>query len=85
MVVATQPKLIIADEPTTALDPSLQSAVLALFEEIRRELGISFIFISHNISVVAKLCDYIYVMYAGRVVEKATKEAIFTNPKHPYT
>lgn len=85
MVVAMSPDLIIADEPTTALDPTVQASVLALFEEIRTTYGISIIFISHNISVIAKFCDYIYVMYAGRVVEKGTKIDIFTNPAHPYT
>lgn len=85
MIVAAQPDLIVADEPTTALDPSVQTAVLALFEQIRTKFRISIIFISHNISVVAKFCDYIYVMYAGRVVEKGPKKLIFTNPQHPYT
>lgn len=85
MVVAARPDLIIADEPTTALDPTVQASVLALFEEIRQNYGISIIFISHNISVIAKFCDYIYVMYAGRVVEKGTKIDVFTNPLHPYT
>jgi oligopeptide transport system ATP-binding protein len=84
MMVACNPKVIIADEPTTALDTTVQAAVLELFQEIKKE-GISIIFISHNIAVVAKLCDYIYVMYAGRVVEKADKKELFTNPKHPYT
>ncbi|MBN4089192.1 ABC transporter ATP-binding protein [Mycoplasma enhydrae] len=85
MVVALKPDLIIADEPTTALDPTVQASVLALFENIRQEMGISIILISHNISVIAKFCDYIYVMYAGRIVEKGTKQEIFTNPAHPYT
>ncbi|WP_022935305.1 ABC transporter ATP-binding protein [Mesomycoplasma moatsii] len=85
MVVAARPDLIIADEPTTALDPTVQASVLALFEEIRTNYNISIIFISHNISVIAKFCDYIYVMYAGKVVERGTKIDIFTNPLHPYT
>ncbi|QGZ97601.1 oligopeptide ABC transporter, ATP-binding protein OppD [Mycoplasma sp. NEAQ87857] len=85
MVVALKPSLIIGDEPTTALDPTVQASVLALFEQIRKELNISIILISHNISVVAKFCDYIYVMYAGKIVEKGTKEEIFTVPAHPYT
>lgn len=85
MVVASCPDLIIADEPTTALDPTVQASVLALFEEIKIDYNISIIFISHNISVIAKFCDYIYVMYAGKVVEKGTKIDIFTNPAHPYT
>ncbi|WP_044285966.1 ABC transporter ATP-binding protein [Mesomycoplasma ovipneumoniae] len=85
MVVAAQPSIIIADEPTTALDPTVQSSVLALLDKIRHQYKVSIIFISHNISIVAKFCDYIYVMYAGRVVEKGTRQDIFTNPKHPYT
>lgn len=85
MVVALKPKLIIADEPTTALDPTVQASVLALFEQIRQEYNISIILISHNISVVAKFCDYIYVMYAGKIVERGTRKDIFTEPAHPYT
>ncbi len=85
MVVALKPDLIIADEPTTALDPTVQASVLALFEEIRQKMGISIILISHNISVIAKFCDYIYVMYAGRIVERGLKKEIFTEPAHPYT
>ncbi|QBF34737.1 ABC transporter ATP-binding protein [Mycoplasmopsis phocirhinis] len=85
MVVALKPKLIIADEPTTALDPTVQASVLALFERIRQTMNISIILISHNISVVAKFCDYIYVMYAGKIVERGTRKDIFTDPRHPYT
>ncbi|UWD34381.1 ABC transporter ATP-binding protein [Mesomycoplasma molare] len=85
MVVAAQPELIIADEPTTALDPTVQASVLALFNEIREKYKISLIFISHNISVIAKFCDYIYVLYAGKVVERGTRKDIFTDPRHPYT
>ncbi|UVD82013.1 ABC transporter ATP-binding protein [Mycoplasma iguanae] len=85
MVVAMNPELIVADEPTTALDPTVQASVLSLLDDIRNKYKISIIFISHNISVIAKFCDYLYVMYAGRVVEKGTKKDIFTNPKHPYT
>ncbi|UUM20304.1 ABC transporter ATP-binding protein [Mycoplasma sp. 2045] len=85
MVVALKPSLIIADEPTTALDPTVQASVLSLFENIRQEFNITIILISHNISVVAKFCDYIYVMYAGKIVEKGTKKDVFTEPKHPYT
>lgn len=85
MVVALKPKLIIADEPTTALDPTVQASVLALFEQIRQEYNISIILISHNISVVAKFCDYIYIMYAGKIIERGTRKDIFTQPAHPYT
>lgn len=85
MIVAAKPELIIADEPTTALDPTVQASVLSLFEDIRKKFHISIIFISHNISVIAKFCDYIYVMYAGKIVEAGTKKDIFTRPAHPYT
>lgn len=85
MVVALNPKLIIADEPTTALDPTVQASVLALLDLIRNKYKIAIIFISHNISVVAKFCDYLYVMYAGKVVERGTRKDIFTNALHPYT
>jgi len=83
--VMCQPDLIIADEPTTALDTVVQASVLDLFLEIKEEYKVSVIFISHDIGVIAKLCDYIYVMYAGKVVEKGTKRDIFTDPRHPYT
>ncbi len=85
MIVAAQPDLIIADEPTTALDATVQASVLQLLEKIRTDFKVSIIFISHNIAVVAKFCDFVYVMYAGKIVEKGLKEEIFTKPKHPYT
>ena len=85
MSILAEAKVIIADEPTTALDPIVQASVLELLNEIAKEYKLSIIFISHNIAVVAKLCDYVYVMYAGRVLEKGTKKEIFTKPKHPYT
>ena len=78
-------KIIIADEPTTALDPTVQASVLQLLQEVNKEFGVAIIFISHNIAVVSKLCDYIYVMYAGKVLEKAPRKELFFNPKHPYT
>ncbi len=85
MIVAAKPDLIIADEPTTALDATVQASVLELLETIRTKFKVSIIFISHNIAVVSKFCDFIYVMYAGKIVEKGLKEEIFTNPQHPYT
>jgi len=85
IAVASKPKLIIADEPTTALDPTVQAAVLELFNTVRKKYNTAVLFISHNIAVVAKLCDYIYVMYAGKIIEKGTREEIFANPQHPYT
>lgn len=83
--VMSRPSLIIADEPTTALDTVVQAAVLNLFTTIKKKFGVSIAFISHDISVIAKLCDYIYVMYAGKVVECGLKKEIFTDPQHPYT
>ncbi|MGL4952095.1 MAG: ABC transporter ATP-binding protein [Mycoplasma sp.] len=80
-----EPDIIIADEPTTALDVTIQAKVIDLIKKLRDELGISIIFISHNIALVANLCDYVYIMYAGKIVEKGTTTDIFTNPKHPYT
>ena len=85
MMIVCKPSLIIADEPTTALDPTIQSSVLSLFQEIVRTMKISILFISHDISVIAALCNYLYVFYAGAIVEKGTKKEMFTNPKHPYT
>jgi oligopeptide transport system ATP-binding protein len=84
MMVACSPDIIIADEPTTALDNTVQAAVLELFLQLR-DLGIAIIFISHNIAVVAKICDRVYVMYAGKIVEQGLKDEVFLNPKHPYT
>ncbi|BAC44667.1 ABC transporter ATP-binding protein [Malacoplasma penetrans] len=85
IAVATQPDVIIADEPTTALDVTIQAKVLSLIKKLREIYGITVIFISHNIALVANFCDYIYVMYAGKIVEQGLTEEIFTNPLHPYT
>lgn len=85
MAVACGSEVIIADEPTTALDPTVQASVLELFQNIVKEYGTSIIFVSHDIAVIATLCDYINVFYAGRIVERGTKKDIFTDPRHPYT
>lgn len=85
IAVATRPDVIIADEPTTALDVTIQAKVLSLIKKLREIYGITVIFISHNIALVANFCDYIYVMYAGKIVEQGLTEEIFTNPLHPYT
>ncbi|MGL4947967.1 MAG: ABC transporter ATP-binding protein [Mycoplasma sp.] len=84
ITIIGEPDVIIADEPTTALDVTIQAKVISLIKKLRDELGISIIFISHNIALVANLCDYVYIMYAGKIVEKGTTEDIFTNPRHPY-
>jgi dipeptide transport system ATP-binding protein len=79
------PKLLIADEPTTALDVTIQAQILELFEEIQRKTEISIILITHDLGVVAKIADRIAVMYAGKIVEIGDKREIFYNPEHPYT
>ncbi|MET0753585.1 MAG: ABC transporter ATP-binding protein [Pyrinomonadaceae bacterium] len=85
MAVACQPKLLIADEPTTALDVTIQAQILNLLREFKDELGMSIIIITHDLGVVAQLADHVAVMYAGRIVENAPVEAIFNSPQHPYT
>ncbi len=80
-----EPQLIIADEPTTALDVTVQAKVIDLIKKVCKEFNVAIIFISHNIGLVANLCDYIYVMYAGKIVEQAKTYEIFSNPRHPYT
>lgn len=85
MAVATKPDLIIADEPTTALDVTIQAKVLDLIKKLRDQFNVSIIFISHNIALVANFCDFIYVVYAGKIIERGTRKDIFTAPAHPYT
>jgi oligopeptide/dipeptide ABC transporter ATP-binding protein len=85
MAIACGPKLLIADEPTTALDVTVQAQIMALLDRIRRELGIAVLFISHNLDLVAEICDRTFVMYAGSVVENGQVETLFAAPKHPYT
>ena len=83
--LALEPKLLIADEPTTALDVSVQAGILELIKNIRKNQGSSIIFITHDLAIVAELCDRVAVMYAGSIIETGTVAEIFTNPKHPYT
>ena len=85
IAVACGPKLLIADEATTALDATIQARYLALLRGLRRELGLALLFITHDFGVVARMCDNVVVMYAGRVVERAPTRAIFNSPAHPYT
>jgi peptide/nickel transport system ATP-binding protein/oligopeptide transport system ATP-binding protein len=85
MALACEPRLLIADEPTTALDVTIQAQILELLRELRQRLGMSIILITHDLGVVAEMCDDVAVMYAGRVVERGPVEAIFGNPQHPYT
>ena len=79
------PKLIIADEPTTALDVTIQSQILKLLKKVQKDCGASVVLITHDLGVVAEMADYVVVMYAGKIVEKGTVYEIFDNPMHPYT
>ena len=85
MALANRPEVVIADEPTTALDVTTQKRVLALLDELRREVGAALLFISHDFGVVADLCDHIQVMYAGQIVEQGPAGDVFAAPAHPYT
>ena len=85
MALIARPELLIADEPTTALDVTVQAQILDLIRRLQRELGMAVIFITHDLGVVAGLCDRVQVMYAGRIVESATTTALFARPQHPYT
>jgi oligopeptide/dipeptide ABC transporter ATP-binding protein len=83
--LAVEPELIIADEPVSALDVSVQAQVLNLIQQLQRELGLTMVFISHDLTVVEYLCDQIVVMYLGRVMEKGPSRSVYAGPRHPYT
>ncbi|MQA95662.1 MAG: ATP-binding cassette domain-containing protein [Streptosporangiales bacterium] len=85
IALVCKPRLLIADEPTTALDVTIQAQLLDLLAELRRELGMSMLFVTHDLGVVAEICDRVVVMYAGQVVEQAPARAVFHEPAHPYT
>ena len=85
MALITKPELLIADEPTTALDVTVQAQILELIKQMQQELGMAVIFITHDLGVVSGLCDRVQVMYAGRIVETADTRTLFYAPKHPYT
>lgn len=85
MSLACDPQLIIADEPTTALDVTIQAQILDLLRDLKDKINASIMLITHDLGVVAEMCDYVVVMYAGRVVEQGTVKDIFHEPKHPYT
>ena len=85
MVLACEPKLLIADEPTTALDVTIQAQIIELMIELKNKLGMAIIMITHDLGVVANICDRIAVMYAGKIIESGLTDDIFYNPKHEYT
>ena len=85
MALACNPRIIIADEPTTALDVTIQAQVLDLLRNLKDKINSSIMFITHDLGVIAEMADYVVVMYAGRVIEKGTAEEIFAHPAHPYT
>ncbi|WP_425058964.1 Oligopeptide transport ATP-binding protein OppD [Sporomusa carbonis] len=85
MALACHPRLLIADEPTTALDVTIQAQILDLMRHLRRDTGASIILITHDLGVVAEMCERVLVMYAGQIVEEADVVSLFTQPKHPYT
>ena len=85
IAISSMPKVIIADEPTTALDATIQLQYLRLLKEIQAETGLAIIFITHDFGIVARMCDRVAVMYAGRIVESADVRTLFNHPAHPYT
>jgi peptide/nickel transport system ATP-binding protein len=85
MGILERPELLIADEPTTALDVTLEAQIVQLLRDLRREFNTSILFISHNLGLIAELCDFVVVLYAGEVVEQGTVRDIFHRPQHPYT
>ena len=85
MALCCNPALLIADEPTTALDVTIQAQIMSLLKELREEIGMSIILITHDIGLVASMADRVLVMYAGQIIEEAPAKEIFRAPRHPYT
>jgi oligopeptide/dipeptide ABC transporter ATP-binding protein len=85
IAISCEPRLLIADEPTTSLDVTIQAQYLQLLRDLQREYGLALIFITHNLGIVAKMCDRVAVMYAGRIVETGPVKQIFDDAAHPYT
>ena len=85
MALACEPDILIADEPTTALDVTIQAQILELMQDLQKKLGMAVILVTHDLGVIADMCDNIIVMYGGRICERGTAREIFYNPKHEYT
>ena len=85
IALSSEPRILICDEPTTALDVTIQARILDLIQDIQRQMGLSVIYITHDLGVVAKVADDVNVMYAGKIIERGTAEDIFYDPRHPYT
>lgn len=85
MALSCEPKLLIADEPTTALDVTVQAQILKLMNELKKEMGTAILLITHDLGVIARMCETVAVMYAGRIVEAGSLDQVFKNPQHPYT
>jgi len=85
LALASKPDLIIADEPTTALDVTIQAQILELLRDIKKQMGLSMLIVTHDFGIVAEMCDKVAVMYAGVIVEYSTTKKLFKNPLHPYT
>jgi oligopeptide/dipeptide ABC transporter ATP-binding protein len=85
MALSCHPRLLIADEPTTALDVTIQAQILDLLRELAKSEGLSVLFVTHDLGVVAEICDSVAVMYAGQIIERAPVTELFASPRHPYT
>jgi oligopeptide/dipeptide ABC transporter ATP-binding protein len=85
MALSSRPELLIADEPTTALDVTIQAQILALLRDLQQQYGMSILLITHDLGVIAEICDRVAVVYAGRIVEQAPVFALFDDPQHPYS
>jgi len=85
MALACEPDVLIADEPTTALDVTIQAQILELMQDLQKKMGMAIVMVTHDLGVIAEMCDEIIVMYGGRICERGTADEIFYNPKHEYT